>query len=443
MKKRIILFILMQCLLFCLISCQRPTQNVDSEDTKLPENDYKQPYMAQQFGNMYRVGDDLYFLGSKLSGYFDVNKGEKGNVLVTEYGAEKFDYYVPCFDSLCTHFDRSRCCLYTCDTAESLYAYEQNGEPTIVIYSPLDTVTANPYLNIKQDLLCEDFVYSSMSKLEYLKNMTNSPDKYSMLVYKDYLYYSMLVDDDYISYRLPLVGGEPERVFTQDSVIIKTIINDRFYGIKFNSGNDFDDVVFFRCNMDLSNFEILPAILTDFSVLNTTTTAGFYNTILGADDQYIYIISDRKLWALSDSDINVSATVLADLAEVLPDTASASVGIFGNGNTAYILSNENVYRRDLHSAEGRPKKEQWYETSKLYCLNIKTGTCTSTTLTDSSYLFLDIFFADDEYVYGYGKYVHEDGRFTYSIIRLTLDNMKYEVLLADSFLSYTSDTTAS
>jgi hypothetical protein len=79
----------------------------------------------------------------------------------------------------------------------------------------------------------------------------------------------------------------------------------------------------------------------------------------------------------------------------------------------------------------------------LYSFDIGTGECRSWDISSQNYLLSYILYADSEYVYGISKYAHDDGRGKGSVtIRLTLDTMRYEVILPDGFLEDSAETTA-
>ena len=86
---------------------------------------------------------------------------------------------------------------------------------------------------------------------------------------------------------------------------------------------------------------------------------------------------------------------------------------------------------------------QWYETSALYSFDIRTGECKEFTISSQNHLIDKILYADDKYVYAEGTYIHNDNRAQQgATMRLTLDTMRYEVILPDIFWEYSAETTA-
>lgn len=426
MSRRVISLVLISLLLaLSLISCHRPVQDgaesTTAEATDVQDTPNKKSRIAQPFWEMYRVGDEIYFC-SGVAKSISAEAGTTAKVMVTEYGTPQLEYYVPCFDPTCTHLDRSQCCLNVYHNVSGIYAYERDGEPTVIIYSPLDTVISKPYSNTKQDLLCEEgYVYAAGldEKMAYLQSLTNYPHKNNMMVYEDYVYYSMLVDDEYLAYRVSLDGGEPERLFENDSVIIRTIVNDRFYGVKFNAGADNrDNVSYFRCDLNFENFETLPEIFTDFRGVSRGMLNG--SAIVGVDGQNIYMQQGRKLWMLSDEDIYAPATMVADLSYI-PDKFPLC---YTDGTYIYALCLLSSYER----FDNNNRRYQWFESSELFTIDMHTGEYTVLDISNDTYLFTQIYYMDEKYVYGQGRIVDEDGSFKESLMRLTIDTMKFEFI---------------
>ena len=115
-------------------------------------------------------------------------------------------------------------------------AFSYKGEPALVIFNPIDTCLSMPYSNVKTNLVCEDFLYTDTPSAAYREwlNSASYTRRSELLVYKNHLYYVEIKNGVRTQYRISLEGGKPERVFEEDNVIIRTIINDRFYGIKYD-----------------------------------------------------------------------------------------------------------------------------------------------------------------------------------------------------------------
>ncbi|MBR4034627.1 MAG: hypothetical protein IKJ04_07435 [Clostridia bacterium] len=288
--------------------------------------------------------------------------------------------------------------------------------------------------------------------MNYLEALSSVPQKSNPLIYGDYFYYVEIKNGTRTQYRIPLTGGEPERVFEEDNVIIKTIINDRFYGIFFDieprttldDNIDRDKMHYFRSDMNYENVEVLPEMLDFFSIPVTENIMPQTNAILDADGEYIYVLYQMKVWARPDTDINAEPILLSDMSEKIPSEMSALTWekLWYNDGVIYTVINTGQYDRSTLDSNGFSNPTQWYEKSTFYSFDIRTGECRSWDISSQVYLVTEILYADDKYVYAKGRYVHEDNRAIQGVtMRLTLDTMRYEVILPDSFLEYSVDTT--
>ncbi len=451
--KRIFLIILATIMLFSC-SCQKTPggEYVSSE----PET-VKQPepqYMAYRLGETIKFGEDIYFKkGASFS---------KAQIFATEYGSENFDIYVPCFDAVCNHRDRTQCCLKTYGSVELFTLFTYKGEPALLLYDAVNTCLSQPYSNIKTDLLYEDFMfiedYSERRQAEKEWNKAESyPIRSEQFIYKDYFYYVEMKSGVRTQYRVSFEGGEPERVFEEDNIIIRTIINDRFYGIRYENVDpenpwdvlrDPDSINYFRSDMNYENIEILPDIFYSFDLQNDVvdylTFSPKSRSIIDADKEFIYLTKGMKVWKVPDADINSEPIILADMTDKLPDESSATTWqtFWYNDGVFYTVVNRDLYNLATLDSNGFSKSMQWYETSALYSFDIRTGECKEFDITNQNYLIKEILYADDKYVYAKGRYVHEDNRAVQGVtMRLTLDTMRYEVILPDSFLEYSVDMT--
>ncbi|MBQ8259932.1 MAG: hypothetical protein IJY97_10270, partial [Clostridia bacterium] len=95
----------------------------------------------------------------------------------------------------------------------------------MLIFNPVDICLSRPYSNVKTTLLCEDYLNASDVRAAYdeWKTSPTKPRRSELFVYKDYLYYVETRSGVRTQYRISLEGGEPERVFEEDNVIIRTI----------------------------------------------------------------------------------------------------------------------------------------------------------------------------------------------------------------------------
>ena len=443
--RRILLLILATVLLFSC-SCQKQPSGEDvSSGGEVIETSEPQ-YMAYHLGTVSRVEDSIYY-----TAFVSSNNGM--GVLATEYGAENFESYVPCFDPVCDHKSRSICCIRTSSMTlkmDEIVAFPYKGEPALVIFNQIDSCLSLPYSNKKVNLVYEDFLDSDSPREGYdeWKSSASKSTRDELLVYKDHLYYVETRSGVRVQYRISLDGGKPERVFEEDNVIIRTIINDRFYGIKYdvNAWSPEEDILptrdqmhYFRSDMNYENVEPLPQKLEFFSLLSDDNTNNFL--ILEADENYIYTMRGTKILAFSDSDINAEPILLSETEVMIPaDLPSPSPVCWGyNDGTLYSIVNTGQYKREVLDYGGRSKNIQWYESSTLYSFDIRTGEYKELNISNSSYLIDNILYADEKYVYGEGRYVHNDNRSEQGVtIRLTLDTMRYEVILPDRFWEYSA-----
>ena len=459
MKFRCVLLLMLATALLFSCSCKsQPISQNDSTSDEMAESALEPQYMAYRLGEISRVGDDIYFVSS--TSFSDAQ------IFATEYGSENFDIFVPCFDAVCNHSDRSNCCITTSllsHGTDSLTAILYNEEPALVLFNPIDISFSMPYSNVKVALLAEDFVennlYDYVNSFKAYKEWNSSESRIKRsepLVYKDYLYYVELKSGVRTQYRISISGGKPERVFEEDNIIIKTIINDKFYGIRYdvdlNNPEEFitdrEKIHYFRSDMNYENAEPLPEIL-DFFVLQGEAV-GFNlksNAILDADADFIYVTEGMKVWAVPNSDINAEPIMLSDMKGTIPYEQRAGLwqtSWYSDG-IIYTILNDSLYNRDLLDSQGKPTSPtKWYESSKLYSFDIRTGECRVLDISNSNYLLTEILYADGKYVYAKGRYAHNDNRGIQGVtIRLTLDTMRYEVILPDRFLEYSAETTAS
>ena len=406
--------------------------------------------MAYHLGTVSRVEDSIYY-----TSFISPNNGMW--VLATEYGAENFESYVPCFDPVCDHSSRLKCCVTTSSMTmkvDEIVGFLYKGEPALVIFNPIDSCLSLPYSNIKKNLVQEDFLNSDSPREGYeeWESSPSKPKRSELFVYKDYLYYVETRSGVRTQYRISLEGGEPERVFEEDNVIIRTIINDRFYGIRYDA-NDWtpeedvlptrDQIHYFRSDMNYQNVEPLHEKLEFFSLLSDDITNGLI--ILEADEKFIYAKRGTKIFAFSDSDMNAEPILLSDMEGKIPsDLPSPSPTCWSyNDGTVYSVINTGRYERKVLDRYGtKERKMSWYESSTLYSFDIRTGECKELDISNSNYLIDKILYADDKYVYAEVSYIHNDNRAQQGVtMRLTLDTMRYEVILPDSFLEYSVDTT--
>ncbi len=451
--KNFFLIILATLMLFSC-SCQKAP---GGEDVSFEPETVKQPepqYMAYRLGEVMRLGEDIYF--AKSASF------TKAQIFATEYGSENFDVYVPCFDAVCDHRDRLQCCLKTYEQVELFTAFLDDGEPAMLLYEEINTCLSKPYSNVKTDLLRQDFMFIEDEKERTLakiawKKSESYPIRSEQLVYKDYFYYVELKSGVRTQYRISLDGGEPERVFEEDNIIIRTIINDRFYGIRYENVDpndpwgvmqDRDSIHYFRSDMNYENVEPLPDKLYCFQLRNdigvSITFSPNSNAIIDADEEFIYIMNGMKFWAIPDSDINAEPILLSDMKDKIPYERSFGfwqTTWYGDG-VLYTVLHSGIYERDLLDHNGQSMRPtQWYEKSTLYSFDIRTGEYSSRDISGESYLLSEFLYADGEYIYAKCKYAHNDGRMLGgATMRLTLDTMRYEVILPDRFLEYSAET---
>ncbi len=444
--RRVGLILLAMILLLCSSCQQSPVEPSEGEIAEQPEPQY----MAYHFSESARVGDDIYFVsGPSFSA--------KAQIFATEYGAENFGPFIPCFDAVCNHYDRTKCCIavgafghYTNKISAFLY----DGDISLVLFSEFDVSLSKPYSNEKlnlvfEDILNIDYILEPDRITEYHEALRSTPRKSNPLVYKDYFYYSENNNGTRIQYRVPLTGGNPERVFEEDEIIVKTIINDRFYGIRYEKDEeDKTQVYYFRSDMNYENVEPLPEILYSFSLLNKQNLRLMSKVLFDADADYLYVLDDMKVWKIPDSDIHAEPILMSDMTEKLPTdplnlTADLWDDLWYNDSVIYSVIHTGKCNRSLPNSQGiSASPTQWYESSTLYSFDIRTGECNEWVITNQNYLIDLILYADDKYVYAQGRYVHEDGRAIQGVtMRLTLDTMRYEVILPDRFLEYSAETT--
>ena len=410
--------------------------------------------MAYHFSNASRVGDDVYFMVS-------TSAQDTERIRASEYGSENFDTFVPCFDTLCIkHTDREQCCLATTTiggSIKNITAFSYGGEPALLLFNPVDTCLSKPYSNVRLDLVSEDYlnsdnVWEEFERIDKERKDSGTRIKRSdPLVYKDYFYYVELQSGIRTQYRVPLEGGEPERVFEEDNIVIKTIINDRFYGVRYDDDigdqpsivEDGDKMHYFRSDMNYGNVESLPEILDYFYLPVGDNFDLRSNVILDADSECIYVLNEKKVWAIPDSDINAEPVLLLDLEEKISfDLQSMEYyEAWYEGGVIYAFLGTGVYTRALLDESGFNKSVQWKENVTFYSFDIKTGECRSWDISNENHLITEIQYADDKYVYAAGTYVHDDGRRVMDVtMRLTLDTVRYEALLSPNFLNYSAQT---
>ncbi|MBQ8259934.1 MAG: hypothetical protein IJY97_10280 [Clostridia bacterium] len=450
--KRLFLIILATLMLFSC-SCQKTPGGEDisseSETVKQPEPQY----MAYHFSQAARVGDDVYFM--VLASAQDTEQ-----IRASEYGSENFDTFVPCFDTLCIkHSNRAQCCVATTAIGGSLRditAFQYGDEPALVLFNPVDTCLSKPYSNIRVNLMCEDYlnsdnVWEEFKRIDKERKDAGTRIKRSdPLVYKDYFYYVQLQSGIRTQYRVSLEGGEPERVFEEDNIIIKTIINDRFYGVRYDDDigeqpgivADRDKMHYFRSDMNYSKVEPLPEILDYFYLPIGDNFDLRSNVILDADSESIYVLSEKKVWALPDSDIYAEPVLLLDLEEKISFDLQRTENYEGwyGGGAIYAFLGTGTHQRALLDENGFNKSVQWDKNVTFYSFDIKSGECKSRDISNETYLITEIQYADSKYVYARGKYLHDDGRAVQGVtIRLTLETLKYETLLSPYFLNYSAE----
>ncbi len=451
--KKALLFIFVITLLY-ICSCGETT--IDQGDTfdAVAVEQPEPQRMAYHLSGASRVGDDIYFVGG-----VSFNKAQ---IFATEYGAENFEPFIPCFDAVCNHWDRTKCCIATgafLKYTDKIMALLHEGEISLVLFGDNDISFSKPYSNVKTNLVCDDIVYmeyptEDSEVMGFLEALSSAPNRSNLLIYGDYFYYTEIKNGTRTQYRIPLTGGESKRVFEEDNIIIKTIINDRFYGIRYDIDpanpeeiiRDRDRIHYFRSDMNYENIEPLPEMLDFFSLLDEDNIRMNTNAILDADKDYIYVLYQMKVWAIPDSDIYAEPVLLSDLSEKIPSDLPRLTWdrMWYSDGVLYIILNTGHYGRSLLDRQGNSgASTQWYEKSELYSFDVRCGECKTIDISDQSYLISWIRYADDKYVYAEGSYAHNDGRGIQGVtMRLTLDTMRYEVILPDDFLEYSAETTA-
>ena len=447
MKIRNVLLLVLATALLLGCSCQKQTIGQDASSVSEMIDQAEPQYMAYHLSDAARVGDDIYFVSG-----VSFNKAQ---IFATEYGTENFEPFIPCFDAVCDHWDRTKCCIATgafLKYTDKITARLYGGELSLVLFSDYDICFSKPYSNEKLNLVCDDIVYTEFPTedsevMGFLEALSSAPQKSNPFIYEDYFYYTELKDGTRTQYRVSLDGGEPERVFKEDNIIVKTIINDRFYGIRYEKDEDNNDqMYYFRSDMNYENVETLPEILDFFSLPFEENIRTKTNAILDADKEYIYLLHQMKVWAIPDSDINAEPILLLDMGEKIPtDLPSLTWDrLWYNEGVIYAVINTGQYGRALLDAQGNLKSsQQWYEKSMLYSFDIRTGECRVLDISNSNYFLTDILYADAKYVYAKGRYAHNDNRGIEGVtIRLTLETMRYEVILPDRFWEYSAETTS-
>ena len=436
-----------------LLNCSCQKQPDSPPDGVVAEQPDPQ-HMAYHFSQAARVGDDVYFMVS-------ISAQDTERIRASEYGSENFDTFVPCFDTLCIkHSNRKQCCLATTNFGGSLSdiaAFTYGGEPSLVLFNPVDTCLSKPYSNVRVDLMSEDYLNADNAWEEFKRIDKERKDagtrikRSDPLVYKDYFYYVELQCGIRTQYRVSLEGGEPERVFKEDNIVIKTIINDRFYGVRYtddigehiNTVKDRDKMHYFRSDMNYQNVEPLPEILDYFYLPVGDNFDLRTNVILDADGEFIYVLNEKKVWALPDSDINAEPFLLLDLEEKISFDLQSTEhyeACYEDG-VIYSFLGTGTYNRALLDENGFNKGVQWKEKVTFYSFDIKTGECKSWNISSENYLITEIQYADDKYVYAVGKHLYEDGRVVQGVtMRLTLGSARYEALLSPYFLNYYAET---
>lgn len=434
--RRAILFLLATIMLFTC-SCQKKPG-----DRPIVESEPQ--YMAYRLGEAMKLGEDIYF--NQMTGE------SVAPILATEYGTENFEVYTPCFDPTCDHRNRTKCCLKVYGMPESFCVFPYNGELAMVLYEEANTCFSIPYSNFKIDLLCEDFVFIEDEKeRQQAQREWQRSDAYPLrseqLVYKDYYYYVELKGGVRTQYRISLEGGEPERVFEEDNIIIRTIINDRFYGIRYENVDPDDpwgiltggnSISYFRSDMNYENVEALPDKLSNFRLVNDNLELRPEgHAILDADEEFLYVMYDNKIWKIPDSDINAEPTMLSDFEDKLPLKDSFRRTWYNDG-VLYVIRHGEQYERELYNVVGiLNPKAKWFGTTTLYIFNIRTGECVTHDLSSETYSASQILYADSDYLYVSGSYVHDDSReISGLIMRITLETMRYEFTIPSYFWDY-------
>ena len=447
MKVRNIMLMVLAITLLCCTSCQKtPYTPSDGEITEPPEPQY----MAYRLSEAARVGDDIYFVGGVSF----------AQIFASEYGTADFEIYVPCFNAVCDHTDRSKCCIETSDldTTDQIVAFLYDGEPAMILFNPVDICFSRPYSNIKINLMYEEVVNKEYPTdvagiLDLLETLKATPKRSEFLVYGNYLYYVEMKNGVRTQYRISLGGGEPERIFEEDNIIIRTIINDKLFGIRYENVDpndpwevlqDRDNINYFRSDMNYENIEPLPEKIEFFALPGDDNFVAGGIAILDADEDYIYFTNGKKVWALHDSDIYAEPILLSDMGDIIPYEVSIDLqqtACYSEGSI-YAVVNFDMYQRSLLDSNGYPTSPtQWYGESMFYCFDIKTGEYRLLDISNDNYIMTTILYSDGKYVYGEGSYAHDDGRGIQGVtMRLTLDTMRYEVILPEHFTKYSAET---
>ena len=156
MKIRNVLLLVLATALLLGCSCQKQTIGQDASSVSEMIDQAEPQYMAYHLSDAARVGDDIYFVSG-----VSFNKAQ---IFATEYGTENFEPFIPCFDAVCDHWDRTKCSIatgaflkYTDKITVRLYG----GELSLVLFSDYDICFSKPYSNEKSILFSSVSTFST------------------------------------------------------------------------------------------------------------------------------------------------------------------------------------------------------------------------------------------------------------------------------------------
>lgn len=422
MKFRIVYFIIVILFVLSFFSCH-------NDGGKTVNGEVGLPCMSQHIGQISLVGDELYLTAT---GYESLNTF---GIWACESSSESFTPYTPCYIPDCMH-NSDKCCAFISHTPSQmkLLAYEDEGEPVLILQSSRgDIAISKPLSNEKIFLTGKDY---------------QSSKKANVFIYGDYLYFSQKSGDEYVQYRATLASGKVERVFDQNNIVVKTIINNKYYGMIYSddskdiSSRPNGDTVYFRSDMNYENIEALPEMFEFFSTPGDDFLIRA-TAILDADEQNIYVLYQQKIWAIADENIYDEPRLISCIEDqVLEDYIDEINSSYYKDGKLYFVFRRDPYDRKLLNAKGEDQRRQWWSSSHFYSFDIMTGELCSWDISSQQGTIRELYYADGKYIYGKGIYVHQDGRSIDGLImRLNLETMEFESKIYPEFFDHMLDTT--
>lgn len=417
-----------------LCSCTL-AESGDSAETTLQSADIKgdnnselyEFKRALHFSQAGRIGNDMY-IHCENSTEYDNGKADK--LVLSEYGLEKFEIYMACFDPTCSHSNTAAatCCAdcvyyrvmpdfpdfikqnednwYT-NKLQSFALCGSDQAPCVILFTGHSLYASYPIEN-KKTVIAD-------GGHEIILNLSDP------MIYDGYVYYYQKYESYGTQWRVPIRGGTPERVFEHDNIILCDIIDDKYY---INDQNEnTSESGYFVMSFDLAQCEAYPEYWKN-------------NEPFWFDEQYGYVAAGGDIYKFDKNNIQSPPELLFSVKDKFPSATFINSEVFNE--TVYYIYSDDMHRETYTYGNDMSEKYQVFDTIIFGSYNVVTARDVSIDIKNERIVAVqNLLYADEKYVYlcitdqtaidkkistGQNIIIHN------KLCRITLEEMKYEYI---------------